>query len=309
MTPITQAIKIIRSKGVVAFPTETVYGLGADARCQEACLEIFNKKGRPSNNPLIVHVESVLKAKEIAEFNDNAYKLAKLWPGPLTLVLPKKKDAEIAECVSAGLETIAVRIPSDHIALELIRDSKCPIAAPSANKSGRLSPTSYEHVKKDFGSEVFALTPESSVVTGLESTIVDLSTSVPTILRYGFITPESISRLLGVEVAIASKASKVKSPGMMHRHYAPKTKLRLNADSLEQGEVGLNFADSKLSAEGSLNLSVEGDLAEAAVNLFAYLHKMDEFAIENKISTIAIAPIPNVSIGLAINDRITRAAE
>ena len=309
MNQINEAVKVIRSKGVVAFPTETVYGLGADARCQEACLEIFHKKGRPINNPLIVHVESVVKAKEIVQFNDNAYKLAKLWPGPLSIVLPRKKDAEIAQCVSAGLDTVAIRIPSDHIALEFIRAAKCPIAAPSANKSGGLSPTLCKHVQKDFGDELFVLKAESPLAAGLESTIVDLSSPVPTILRYGFITPEVISRLLGVEVAIASTMSKIKSPGMMHRHYAPKTKLRLNAESLQAGEIGLNFADSNLIAEGSLNLSPAGDLAAAAVNLFACLHSLDEFALENKIHTIAVTSIPSVSVGLAINDRLMRAAE
>lgn len=309
MREIEAAAKIIKAGGLVAFPTETVYGLGADARNQEACLNIFEAKGRPSNNPLIVHVASMQEARLLAEFNEDAHKLAKFWPGPLSLVLTRKVNAQIADCVSAGLPTIAIRIPSDSTALQLIKASACPIAAPSANKSGFLSPTSHQHVKYNFSNEIFVLESEHKCNFGLESTIVDLSTSVPTILRYGFITPETIEEALGKEVLIASKLSEIKAPGMMHRHYSPRTKLRINARDLLEGEVGLNFAKSRLNRKGSLNLSEKGDLAEAASNLFDYLHTLDKWALANNLKTIAVAAIPNQSIGLAINDRLSRAAE
>lgn len=309
MNDIKQAVKIIKAGGLVAFPTETVYGLGADAFNQRACLNIFRTKGRPSNNPLIVHISSLDQARQIADFNDDALKLAEFWPGPLSLVLSKKENSQLAASISAGLETIAIRIPSNHIALKLIETSGHPIAAPSANKSGRLSPTTYRHVKNNFGDEIFILHSKQGSSYGLESTIVDVTTTVPTILRYGFITPEAIEIALGKKTAIASRLSKIKAPGMLYHHYAPRVKLRINAIALKEGEVGLNFADSKLNTFGSLNLSSSGNLSEAAANLFDYLHQLDEFALNNEIKTIAVAAIPsNKSLGLAINDRLTRAA-
>ena len=235
MKKIDKAAKIIREGGLVAFPTETVYGLGADARNQEACLEIFRAKGRPNNNPLIVHVASVEEAMMLAEFNDDAHKLSKFWPGPLSMVLPRKKNAELADCVNAGLPTIAIRVPSNQVALNLIKASGRPIAAPSANKSGFLSPTSHQHVKHNFLDEIFVLESESKCNFGLESTIIDLSSAVPTILRYGFVTPETIESALEKEVSIASKLSAIKAPGMMYRHYSPRTKLRINATNILQG--------------------------------------------------------------------------
>ena len=309
MNDIKKAASIIQNGGLVSFPTETVYGLGANACSQSACLKIFQVKGRPSNNPLIVHVASLQDAKNIVQFNDDAEKLASLWPGPLTLVLPKKGNAELAECVTAGLNTVAIRIPADLIALSLIRESGCPIAAPSANKSGTLSSTSYEHVRKNFGDEIFILNSNGNITYGLESTIIDLTSSVPTILRFGFITPDVLEKLLGKKIEIASKLSEIKAPGMLLKHYAPKTKVRLNADALQTSEVGLNFGNSQLGGAGSMNLSASGDVIEAAANLFDYLHSLDEFCLKNKINSIAVATIPNTGIGLAINDRLSRAAE
>ena len=306
---IKKAASIIKNSDLVAFPTETVYGLGADAYSQEACLKIFEAKGRPANNPLIVHVASVQEAKDIVHFNDDAENLASLWPGPLTLVLPKKDNAILAECVTAGLNTVAIRIPADPIALNLIRESGCPIAAPSANKSGTLSSTSYEHVKKNFGDEIFILPSNGNATYGLESTIIDLTSLKPTILRFGFITPSVLEKVLGREVFIASKLSEIKAPGMLLKHYAPKTQVRLNADVLRNSEVGLNFGKSQLNAGGSMNLSDSKDMIEAAANLFDYLHNLDEFCQKNNINTIAVASIPNTGIGLAINDRLSRAAE
>ena len=309
MNDLKKAASIIKNSDLVAFPTETVYGLGADACSQEACLKIFEAKGRPANNPLIVHVASVQEAKDIVHFNDDAENLASLWPGPLTLVLPKKDNAILAECVTAGLNTVAIRIPADPIALNLIRESGCPIAAPSANKSGTLSSTSYEHVKKNFGDEIFILASNGNATYGLESTIIDLTSPKPTILRFGFITPAVLEKVLGREVFIASKLSEIKAPGMLLKHYAPKTKLRLNADALQTSEVGLNFGNSQLNSVGSMNLSYNADIIEAAANLFDYLHILDEFCQKNNINSIAVADIPNIGIGLAINDRLSRAAE
>jgi L-threonylcarbamoyladenylate synthase len=306
---IKKAASIIKNSDLVAFPTETVYGLGADACSQKACLKIFDAKGRPANNPLIVHVASVQDAKDIVHFNDDAEKLASLWPGPLTLVLPKKDNANLAECVTAGLNTVAIRVPSDPIALNLIRESGCPIAAPSANKSGTLSSTSYEHVRKNFGGEIFILASNGNATYGLESTIIDLTSPKPIILRFGFITPSVLEKILGREVFMASKLSEIKAPGMLLKHYAPKTKVRLNAHDLRNSEVGLNFGNSQLSARGSMNLSDSEDMIEAAAHLFDYLHNLDEFCQKNNINTIAVAPIPNIGIGLAINDRLSRAAE
>ena len=309
MTTIKQAAAIIQNGGIVAFPTETVYGIGADATSQSACLGIYKAKGRPSHNPLIVHVNSIEQVKIYAEFNDNAQKLSKFWPGPLTMVLKKAQNSGLADCVTAGLDTVAIRIPAHTIAKDLIKQSECPIAAPSANKSGRLSPTNYDHVYDDFKDSIAIIKDKNSSTYGLESTIIDLSTDIPTILRLGFITPAMIEESLGKHVKIASKSSKVKAPGMLLKHYAPRTKLRLNANALLAGEIGLNFAKSSLVSEASLNLSISGSLVEAAANLFNYLHQLDKYAIKHKIKSIAVAPIPNKAIGLAINDRLSRAAE
>lgn len=306
---IKKAAKIIRAGGLVAFPTETVYGLGANAFSQDACQKIYKAKGRPSNNPLIVHVNSQEQAEKLAIFNEDAYALSKLWPGPLTMVLPKKINSKLAECVTAGLDTVAIRIPAHGLACDLILQSNVPIAAPSANKSGCLSATSQSHVKDSFkNDEIFIIDSEKTTKYGLESTIIDLSTYIPTILRFGFILPQVIEQILGKKVAIATKSSEIKAPGMMYLHYAPKIPLKINAISLSGSEVGLNFGDSKLGAKGSLNLSSTGDLAEAAANLFAYLHMLDDYAKANSIKRIAVAPIPNESIGLAINDRLIRAS-
>lgn len=309
MSDIEQAASIIKKGGLVAFPTETVYGLGADATNRQACLNIFKSKGRPSNNPLIVHVHSLEAAMELAEFNAEALLLSKFWPGPLSLALPKKQGVKIADCVSAGLETIAIRVPADDVALQLLEKSGLPIAAPSANKSGMMSSTAESHVRQNFADEIFVLASGRKCKVGLESTIVDLSTPIPTILRYGFITPEMIEAALGQKVEVATKSSEIKAPGMMHRHYCPRARLRMNVTALQDDEVGLDFADSNLSGKFSLNLSKSGDLAEAASNLFDYLHQLDEYALKNNMRGIAVAPVPPESIGLAINDRLTRAAQ
>lgn len=306
---ITKAVKIIHAGGLVSFPTETVYGLGANAFSESACLKIYEAKGRPSNNPLIIHVSGLEQAEELAVFNKDAYLLSKLWPGPLSIVLPKKINSNLSLCVTAGLKTVAIRVPAHKIARELILKSGVPIAAPSANKSGYLSATSYKHVKDSFkNNDILIIKSGNTKLYGLESTILDLSTTVPTILRFGFITPEVIEQIIDKKVKIATSSSPIKSPGMMHLHYAPETPIRINAKFLYRGEIGLNFGNSKLNSKGSMNLSPKKNFVETAANLFSYLHILDHYAKINSIRMIAVAPIPNESIGLAINDRLSRSA-
>ncbi len=308
-----QAAKFIQLGNVVAFPTETVYGLGADASNEQACQKIFKIKKRPSINPLIVHVATMRQAKTIGEFNADALKLSNIfWPGPLSIVVPLKSGANITRSVLAGLTTVALRIPSHNIALELIRKSGTAIAAPSANPSGYISSTALEHVKEHFLDEkdVFILGDnlnDCKCQYGIESTIVDTTTNNLTILRDGFITKEAIEEVLGKKLDKTPSLVQIKAPGMMNKHYSPRVKVRLNAESLEPNEVGLNFANSKLEGNFSLNLSLTGDLIIAASNLFANLRILDNYAELNGLA-IAVASIPEIGIGVAINDRLKRAA-
>ncbi|HJD55268.1 MAG TPA: threonylcarbamoyl-AMP synthase [Rickettsia endosymbiont of Pyrocoelia pectoralis] len=308
---INKAVQFIKSGKVVVFPTETVYGIGADATNQEACLKIFQFKNRPAINPLIVHVASIEQAKEIGEFNDLAEKIAeKFWSGPLSIVVPLKENANIAPAVTAGLKTMAIRIPSYPLALELIRQSVIPIAAPSANPSNYISPTNSEHVTQHFSDnpEIFILAPEIyQSEYGLESTIIDTTATAPTILREGFITAESLEEVLGVKILKASGNNTVKAPGMLVKHYSPNVPIRLNATNLEDKEIGLNFGSSNLIGKFSLNLSTKGDLIEAAANLYAHLRLLDDYAASHDMNCIAVAPIPAINIGAAINDRLKRA--
>lgn len=308
---IKKAAMFIKAGGVVAFPTETVYGLGADATNNEACLKIFRLKNRPAINPLIVHVADITQARQIGEFNRLAEKLADtFWPGPLSIIVPLKNTTNIAESVTAGLNTIALRIPSHKVTLDFIKESRVPIAAPSANPSGYISSTNEQHVKEHFlnNPEIFLLsftTYQSKY--GLESTIIDTTLENLTILREGFITAESLKKALKVEIAKADSLMEVKAPGMLAKHYSPKTTVRLNATELLQNEIGLNFGDSNLQSEFSLNLSKAGDLIEAASNLYDYLRILDKYALTHNIQRIAIAPIPSINVGAAINDRLKRA--
>ncbi len=308
-----QAAKFIQLGNVVAFPTETVYGLGADASNEQACQKIFKIKKRPSINPLIVHVATMRQAKTIGEFNADALKLSNIfWPGPLSIVVPLKSGANITRSVLAGLTSVALRIPSHNIALELIRKSGTAVAAPSANPSGYISSTTLEHVKEHFSDEkdVFILGDnlnDCKCQYGIESTIVDTTTNNLTILRDGFITKEALEEVLGKKLDKTPSLMQIKAPGMMNKHYSPKVRVRLNAESLEVNEVGLNFANSKLEGKFSLNLSLTGDLIEAASNLFANLRILDNYAELNGLA-IAVASIPEIGIGVAINDRLKRAA-
>jgi L-threonylcarbamoyladenylate synthase len=309
------AISAIKSDEIVAFPTETVYGLGGNARSEVAVSKIYHIKNRPAFNPLIVHVATLEQAMEIGVFNQDALKIAQhFWPGPITIVLPLKTGHNIAQNALGNLDTVAIRIPSHKIAQDLILKSGMPIVAPSANLSGYISATEYKHVKHFAEKGVTVLNDEyqndnnQSVYCGLESTIVDLSNDKIQILRYGFITPKAISQILGKEVCV-KRGDKIIAPGMLSKHYAPNTSLRINITNPNQNEIHIGFGDIAFSREYDLNLSKNGDIIEASRNLYSFLRIADEVALNNSFESIAIAPIANDGIGLAINDRITRASE
>ena len=301
---IQKAALLIREGGLVAFPTETVYGLGANAYDDKAVAAIFEVKGRPQFNPLIVHVAGLEAAREVVCFNAMAEVLAKkFWPGPLTFVLPRK-DKRVSYLVSAGLETLAVRMPSHPIAKRFLAACEVPVAAPSANISGRVSPTRYEHVAEALADKIGMILDGGASEVGLESTVVDLTTEVPVLLRAGGVTVEELEEALGQKVIISGESAPAapRSPGQLLSHYAPSLPVRINAEYAHEGEAFLGFGE----CEGAtLNLSRSGDLKEAAANLFAYLRLLDKAA---DFKGIAVAPIPSVGIGLAINDRLKRAA-
>ncbi|MDX2264672.1 MAG: L-threonylcarbamoyladenylate synthase [Hyphomicrobiales bacterium] len=288
---------IIRSGGLVAFATETVYGLGADATNAAAVARIFAAKGRPSHNPLIVHVEGLTQAEEYAELGEAARALAAaFWPGPLTIVAPLGKDARLAGAVTAGLPTVALRAPAHPTAQALLRAADRPIAAPSANRSGHVSATAAEHVAADLRDAVDMILDSGPCPGGLESSIVSVA-GEPALLRPGAIPREALEAVCG---PLADAGETVQAPGMLASHYAPAARLRLNADVAQPGEAHLGFG----GVAGDLNLSPRGDLAEAAANLFAYLRRLDVGGAR----AIAVAPIPAHGLGEAINDRLRRAA-
>lgn len=289
---------LLRAGEVVAFPTETVYGLGADATNSDAVLKIYETKGRPRFNPLIVHVADLAMARRYVEFSPLAARLATLWPGPLTLVLPKRADSGLSDIVSAGLETVGIRIPDHPLALALIRATGRPLAAPSANPSGKLSPTTAGQVRRAFHDRVPVLDGGPSQ-SGVESTILAVGGDTVTQLRAGALPRDQIEALLGRFIPTAEEGGPVTAPGMLASHYAPHARLRLDAKSAEPGEAFLGFGPG----EGTPNLSPTGDLREAARNLFAMLHELDAQA-----ERIAVAPIPHHGLGEAINDRLKRAA-
>lgn len=288
----------LRAGEVVAFPTETVYGLGADATNSDAVLKIYETKGRPRFNPLIVHVTDLDMAEPLVEFSPLARKLAGFWPGPLTLVLPQKLGNGLSDIVTAGLDTVGIRIPAHPLALELIRATGRPLAAPSANPSGKLSPTTAEQVIVGFGGRVPVL-DGGPCLAGVESTILAVTGDTVTQLRAGALPREEAERAIGRQIAIAAAGSAVAAPGMLASHYAPNAALRLNATSFAPDEASLGFGPG----EFTLNLSPAGDLREAARNLFSMLHQLD-----GRFSRIAVSPIPHTGLGEAINDRLKRAA-
>ena len=297
---IEKAAEILAKGGLVAFPTETVFGLGADACDDLAVAKIYEAKGRPSFNPLIVHVSDVGMAKRLVEWNDLADHLARaFWPGPLTLVLPMRTDAGVSKLVSAGLPTVAIRIPRHPIAQSMLRAFGGPVAAPSANLSGKISPTRADHVLNGLDGRIDAIVTQGHSENGVESTILHLDPN-PTILRPGTITAADISSVLGQPVARLEHADNIIAPGQMTSHYAPRAAVRLNANDWHAGEKRLGFGDVTCD----LNLSPTGDLVEAAANLFDMLHQIDDMDGDR----IAVSPIPNHGIGIAINDRLSRAA-
>ncbi len=306
-----KAVAALRRGELVAFPTETVYGLGADARNEEAVVSIFAAKGRPARNPLIVHVKDLETARLYGHFNDQALSLAReFWPGPLTLVVPLRQDAGLPQQVTAGLETIALRVPAGKTALDLLNGFDGPIAAPSANRSGKISPTEAEHVEEDLGERVAMILDGGPCSRGLESTILTQTGERVALLRSGAVSAEEIIRFLGSEdqLIIHSESDtdpeRPVSPGRLASHYAPNARLRLNALEPREGEMMLAFGPDAPEKVIGVNLSPAGDLAEAAANLYAYLHILDETGID----TIAVMPIPDTGLGRAINDRLQRAA-
>jgi L-threonylcarbamoyladenylate synthase len=299
---ISRAAQILRDGGLVAFPTETVYGLGADATSDAAVARIFAAKQRPQFNPLISHVASEDAAFELGQFSSVARKLATtFWPGPLTIVVDRRKDCPVSLLCSAGMETLALRVPSHPMALSLLGEVKRPIAAPSANRSGRISPTTAEHVRRSLGERVDLILDGGPSTVGLESTVVHFTSDGPVLLRSGGVTREQIEAVLGHRLFAHKSSSKLHSPGMLESHYAPNARLRLNAETPQQGEVYIGFGAYNGSAT---SLSTSGDLQEASANLFKMLHDVDDSSPE----VIAIAPIPHHGLGEAINDRLRRAA-
>ncbi len=301
---IADAAARLRNGQLVAFPTETVYGLGADARNGEAVAAIFEAKGRPRFNPLIIHVPDVAGVAQIADIPDDARPLLAFWPGPLTLVLPQRADANLSDLVTAGLDTVAVRIPAHPLAQSLLRAFDGPVAAPSANPSGTVSPTTAAHVLDGLDGKIAAILDGGPCDVGLESTIVGFLPK-PTLLRKGGIPRAALEAALQQTLA-TPVAGDITAPGQLSSHYAPTVSLRLNARAPD-GDAWLGFGPDKFDVP-SRNLSPSEDLREAAANLFAHLRQLDQIAIDNGLSQIAVAKIPDFGLGEAINDRLRRAA-
>jgi L-threonylcarbamoyladenylate synthase len=305
---IAAAVAALRDGRLVGLPTETVYGLAADAGNGKAAAGIFAAKGRPRFNPLIVHVGSLAEAERIAAFSDVARTMAKtFWPGPLTLVLPRREHAAIADLVSAGLDTIAVRVPAHPVAREVLAAFGGPVAAPSANRSGHVSPTTAAHVAADLGHEVACILDAGPAEVGIESTVIALTGREAMLLRPGAIARADIERALGQKLGTPADPTKITAPGMLASHYAPKAALRLEVTEVKDGEALLAFGSKPPPgaerAKATRNLSESGDLAEAAANLFAALRDLD-----GRSTAIAVMPIPDEGLGEAINDRLRRAA-
>ncbi|MEO9572395.1 MAG: L-threonylcarbamoyladenylate synthase [Tateyamaria sp.] len=292
---IARAAEILSAGGLVAFATETVYGLGADARNGEAVARVYAAKGRPSFNPLIVHVADLEMAQRYGAFDKQSLALAQeFWPGPLSIVVPLAPNHGLSSLVTAGLQTVALRVPAHSGASALLAQFDGPVAAPSANPSGRISPTTPEHVMTGLQGKIDAVLDGGTCIVGLESTIIGGAPLA--LLRQGGVPQEKIIQITG---SLAQAGPDITSPGQLASHYAPRAALRLNAESKQKGELLLGFGPGLCD----LNLSPTGDLAEAAANLFAHLHTLDAM---NK--PIAVTPIPDTGLGAAINDRLKRAA-
>ncbi|MEO1135105.1 MAG: L-threonylcarbamoyladenylate synthase [Pseudomonadota bacterium] len=305
---IRKAKDLILSGGLVAMPTETVYGLAADATNDTAVARIFEAKGRPQFNPLIVHVADFEMARRHVEFSPMAERLAKaFWPGPLTLVAPRRAECGLSLLVSAGLDTVGVRMPDHAIARGLIRAVDRPLAAPSANRSGAVSPTRAAHVAASLSDGIDMILDGGPCPVGVESTIVKVIGDDVTLLRPGGVPGEEIERVIGRKLKATPHPANVEAPGMMASHYAPLSKIRLNAAAPNEDEAFLGFG-ANAGSDHALNLSETGDLREAAANLFHHLHALDRLVATHDLSGIACAPVPAEGLGEAINDRLKRAA-
>jgi L-threonylcarbamoyladenylate synthase len=314
---IAAAAKLLAAGELVAFGTETVYGLGADAHAPTAVAKIFEAKGRPHFNPLIIHYLAPEDAWADVYATPAAERLADtFWPGPLTLILPRRVTAKVALLAGAGLDTLAVRVPAHAVASRLLAAFGRPIAAPSANRSGAISPTSVAHVLNDLQGRIAAVIDSGACRVGLESTVLDLSTGTPFLLRPGGVNLEAIQAALGqtkiqvgIPLARAAANQTLRSPGLLHSHYAPTLPVRLNVAGIPHGAEALLAFGAPLPGFALTNqLSESGNLNEAAANLFEALHALDAAGPGLGISGIAVMPIPNHGLGLAINDRLERAA-
>lgn len=310
---VAEAARLLAQGGLVAFPTETVYGLGADATNAAAIARLYQAKGRPAFNPLIAHVGDLAAARRIARFDAAAMALAgAFWPGPLTLVLPKTDDCPVADLATAGLETVAIRVPSHPVARQILRAFGKPVVAPSANLSGHVSPTTAAHVQSDLAGRIDLIVDGGPVEVGVESSIVGCF-EVPMLLRPGGLPRGEIERVLGRPLAQqredqAGDSGQPLAPGMLASHYAPRTRVRLEAMRIEPGEALLAFGPDAVpgvdAATSVMNLSERGDLDEAAARLFGYLRALDARGAR----AIAVMPVPHHGLGEAINDRLRRAA-
>jgi L-threonylcarbamoyladenylate synthase len=309
---IADAVRCLAGGGLIAFPTETVYGLGADATNGQAVARVYQAKGRPAFNPLIAHVVDLAAARMLARFSADAARLAEtFWPGPLTLVLPKAVGCPVADLATAGLDSIAVRVPGHIVARAILAGFGKPVVAPSANRSGQVSPTTAAHVLADLGGRIELIIDGGATPVGVESTII-ACLDEPTMLRPGGVPREAIERALGKPLAQASAQTTADdaplAPGMLASHYAPRTPLRLDASNIAVGECllafGPNLVPGSERAMRMLNLSQRGDLIEAAANLFSHLRALDG----EGANSIAVMPVPHDGLGEAINDRLARAA-
>jgi len=303
---VERAAALLRQGGLVAFPTETVYGLGGDATRDRAVAAIFAAKDRPRFNPVIVHVADTAAAQALAVLDRRAAALAaRFWPGPLTLVLSRRPDSPVSLLVGAGLDTLALRIPAHPLAQALLRAACVPIAAPSANRSGRVSPTTAAHVAEELGGRIAAILDGGPCPIGVESTVLDLAGERPRLLRPGGVPLEALEALLGPIERVSDGRGAPAGPGMLESHYAPGLPLRLDARDVRPDEALLAFGPNPpAGAAATISLSPAGDLAEAAANLFAALRALDR----PDFAAIAVMPIPERGLGLAINDRLRRAA-
>ncbi|WP_289081729.1 L-threonylcarbamoyladenylate synthase [uncultured Sulfitobacter sp.] len=300
---ISRAATLLQQGALVALPTETVYGLGADARNGTAVAGIYEAKGRPSFNPLIIHVADVDQARRYGRWSDTAEILASaFWPGPMTLVLPLAEGHGLSSLVTAGLDSVGIRVPAHPTARAILRALGGPVAAPSANPSGKISATTAQHVLSGLGGRIAAVVDDGPCTVGLESTIIGLNQPRPTLLRAGGLPSEAIEAAFGAPLDVADGAEII-APGQLASHYAPHASVRLNAQAATDGEVYLGFGAASGSGPDDLTLSASGDLVEAAAHLFDRLHALDRLR-----KPIAVAPIPETGLGRAINDRLRRAA-